>query len=1015
MDTPDMEVGRESVMRDCFERGSFQSVLAEVSSRFLCVSDEGFDAAAQYALQQLGELFGMDRSYIFHFFDGMARMRNTHEWCAPGVSPQKESLQNISTATVPWWIAAMRTLRPLCIPDVNAMPPVARAEKRILRAQGIQSLICLPLQNHQAQLIGFMGLDAVSTSRSWSDSEISMLQVLSEIVAGAIDRHDMERALKSNDLRFTQLAELGRVMVWEVDAEGLYTYVSPTSDIVVGYKPEELVGWKYFYDLHPAEGVETFKKEAFENFQRREPFRHFLNPAIMKDGRAIWLSTSGLPIMAPDGRLVGYRGSDSDVTAQKEAEDALARAQAGLEARVAERTEALRESEERYRRVLQATRSFLFTVWLKDGQEMRTVHDPTVEEVTGYAPSAYEQDPLLWHRMIHPEDLARVNEYIARVRSGDAIATVEHRILHQDGSVRWVRNTSVTRKGPAGELLGYDGLITDISELKCAEIERDEVLATLNRMATHDSMTGLHNRRGFKKELQHLWSMAQRHPMPIGLLIVDLDHFKSINDTHGHLVGDLLIKEYAALIQSLVREADTVCRYAGDELVIILPWADRKDVCRTGERILEQVRAYSFCKGEHDLRLTVSIGAYALTPHPRHAMERLMVLTDRALYRAKQTGRDRLCYADDADESSDLSKAVDVDPVSDVSDKGVVLVVDDEPVARATFVRLLEEDGYRVRSAATIDEAMAWVQREQGLMDVALVDILLREESGLDLIGRIRLEDELLVPLAVTGQATIDTAIEALRSGAFDFLQKPLTLSQLSVLMKRAMNHRRLLLENRRYQNHLEAMVRQKGQSLSRALDKEKRSHQFALEAMASLIGTRELETGEHSRRVARIAVILAEEMGATKEELEDIRNGALLHDIGKVGIPDAILLKPGPLTEEEWDVIRTHPQMGHQIIASSPALKGAAEIVLTHQERFDGSGYPCGLAGDKICLGSRIFSVVDAYDAIRSVRPYAPSRTPEEALDEIRRHAGTQFDPAVVSAFIRCQSKIEAEGGWSS
>jgi len=172
-------------------------------------------------------------------------------------------------------------------------------------------------------------------------------------------------------------------------------------------------------------------------------------------------------------------------------------------------------------------------------------------------------------------------------------------------------------------------------------------------------------------------------------------------------------------------------------------------------------------------------------------------------------------------------------------------------------------------------------------------------------------------------------------------------------------------------------------------------------EALAAALDIREHETGDHSKRVACHTLVLARRFTSDADKLRQIYWGSLLHDIGKIGIPDAILLKQGQLNEDEWNEMRTHPEKGYRIISQIPDMKEAAEIVLSHEERFDGSGYPRGLRGEQICLGARLFAVIDTLDAITSDRPYRKANTFEQARDEIVRMSGTQFDPVAVQAFL--------------
>ena len=300
------------------------------------------------------------------------------------------------------------------------------------------------------------------------------------------------------------------------------------------------------------------------------------------------------------------------------------------------------------------------------------------------------------------------------------------------------------------------------------------------------------------------------------------------------------------------------------------------------------------------------------------------------------------------------------------------------------------------------------------MVDVALIDLRLGEEDGLDLLKQLLALDSSIIGVIITGAATVDDAVGALRMGAYDFIQKPIASGQLTAVLERATKYRRLVLENKRYQLHLEDMVRENNAALSRALDNISDTFQFTLEAITDILDVREHQTGEHSRRVARLAIVLAREMGAWPEDIQTIETGALLHDIGKIGVPDSILLKPGPLTPDERAIMDRHPHIGYNIIKAGPGLEEVSEIVLAHQERYDGSGYPLGLKGDAICLGARIFAVIDTYDAIRTDRPYSAGRSAEVALDEILRHKGTLFDPTVVEALQRCHAEIEKVGHWN-
>ncbi|MBP7831033.1 MAG: diguanylate cyclase [Kiritimatiellae bacterium] len=534
----------------------------------------------------------------------------------------------------------------------------------------------------------------------------------------------------------------------------------------------------------------------------------------------------------------------------------------------------------------------------------------------------------------------------------------------------------------------------------------------LRRMAHLDALTGLFNRRGLEQELRRACALSERRKQFLGLLVVDLDHFKMINDTHGHPVGDQVLRECADLLKDGLRVSDILCRYGGDEMIVVLPLADPDETRSVAERMLDAVRRHVFCVGRQNLHLTISIGAACCQPEAGSAADELLIEADQALYRAKQGGRDRAVFWAVRPTGPEPGTPITPGP-GDAARPGRVMIVDDDERLASYMQRILEADGHQASFQTAGRPAREQMEKEAGTFDVALVDLYLQEESGWDLLQALRRQDDTLVGIVVTGAATMDNAVEALRSGAFDFIAKPFEPALLRAVVDRALRYRRLLLENRRYQLHLEEMVREKSAALIRALERLRTSYQFTLEALAAMLDAREKQTGEHSKRVAEITRLLARTMGVPEDQVDLMGQGALLHDIGKIGIPDHILLKDGPLSEEEWGIVRKHPEIGYRILRRSPELEQAAEIVRSHQERFDGRGYPRGLEGTEICLGARIFAVADAYDAIRATRPYAPGHSRAEALAEIQRHRGTQFDPAVVDALVRCLPEIEIQAWW--
>ncbi len=572
---------------------------------------------------------------------------------------------------------------------------------------------------------------------------------------------------------------------------------------------------------------------------------------------------------------------------------------------------------------------------------------------------------------------------------------------------------------------GRTGGGADTSILYHAANHLSTVLIAFHRiseLAVRDELTGLFNRRHLQHELDSVWQIGRRYGFKTGIVIIDIDHFKTINDTYGHPVGDDVLRELAELAQRHCRTSDVMARYGGDELVMILPDAAGEALRSMAERLISTIRNHVFCKGTHNLHCTVSVGAAGSIAEDADMMDHTAVLAraDQALYEAKRSGRDRYAVWTESTPSLGLPDvgAADVTPatapiVSTPSRRGRVAVVDDDRAVLKILELLIESAGYDVEVFGTAAAITARLDADAGEIDVILVDLNLDDASGLDLLDGMEQSKPDLVKIVITGDATLDNAVESLRHGAYDFIQKPVQREQLTVTLSRAVEYRRLRGENRQYQNHLEDMVRQQSRDLSMSLDRMRESFEFTLEAMAAMLDARERATGQHSLRVQNVTHLLAVKMGIAGAQLETMRQGALLHDIGKIAIPDAILLKAGPLTEEEWTIMRTHPEVGYRIISRSPDLKAAAELVLSHHEHFNGRGYPRGLVGDDIDIGARVFSVVDAWDAMRSDRPYRKHMSVEDALAEIRRSDGAQFDPRIVRLFLTNITEIEETGAW--
>jgi response regulator RpfG family c-di-GMP phosphodiesterase len=335
-----------------------------------------------------------------------------------------------------------------------------------------------------------------------------------------------------------------------------------------------------------------------------------------------------------------------------------------------------------------------------------------------------------------------------------------------------------------------------------------------------------------------------------------------------------------------------------------------------------------------------------------------------------------------------------------------LLVVDDELSVREILAEGLSACGYETSMAAGASEAFDRIRESP--VQLVLSDIEMPGENGLDLLERIKSHDPDLDVIMVTGVVDAHTAIAAIRQGASDYVTKPFNLEEVQIVVERTLEKRRLIVENRLHQERLEELVttrteelREKKEEVERLYQDLQESYESSLQALVTALDFRDNETQGHSYRVVEYAVLVAGGLQVQEPELSWIRRGAILHDVGKIGISDMILRKPGKLSPEEWDEMKKHPEMGFRMLQDIRFLRPALDIVLCHQERYDGSGYPRNLSGEEIPLGARIFSVVDTFDAMTSDRPYRAALSIDEAREEIERWSGRQFDPKVVEAFL--------------
>ena len=331
-------------------------------------------------------------------------------------------------------------------------------------------------------------------------------------------------------------------------------------------------------------------------------------------------------------------------------------------------------------------------------------------------------------------------------------------------------------------------------------------------------------------------------------------------------------------------------------------------------------------------------------------------------------------------------------------DQESILVVDDEKAIGRLLNRKLSGEGYQCQEAGNAEQALDKLRKKP--VDLVLLDINMPGKSGIELLPEIKAIYPDTAVIMATAASDINIAIQCMKQGAYDYITKPFNLDEVILSVDRALEKRRLELENKEYQQHLEDKVAEQAKKI-------RASFLNAITALAYALEAKDKYTSGHSQRVADISVAIAKELGLSQEIIDRVKLAGLLHDIGKIGVMESILNKPGALTDEEFQHIQKHSEIGEHILAPITDDEEILGLVRSHHERYNGRGYPDQLKDIQIALGARILAIADAYEAMTSEHPYRKAMGDKAASAEIERGKGTQFDPEVADAFLRNKGSL--------
>ncbi|GGM16800.1 hypothetical protein GCM10010841_26360 [Deinococcus aerophilus] len=528
-----------------------------------------------------------------------------------------------------------------------------------------------------------------------------------------------------------------------------------------------------------------------------------------------------------------------------------------------------------------------------------------------------------------------------------------------------------------GTLVLFIRRFQDVQHLT-GQLRRDRQEA--RERETRDSLTGVWNRLGLQATYDLHWSATE-----CMVVMLDLNRLKTVNDTGGHAAGDVYLRKTAQALTAATPFPGEVARWGGDEFVVLLPGSSEDVAHRLARQAMHAI-------GEVDGLPPFAYGL-AVAP-PARPLQRALALADAAMYEHKDRQRQRLSPATDPRTGITVEefsvRLEQLETPQQVLGVGLPLVRDLLGFTVAIYLERAD-DVFTLRHLLAPSPATGPVAQlgdryrgDHGLLGRAISggqsvwsNDYSNEPEALPQWTELDIRSLLLVPVRCRAQ-----------------VQGVLGLAQLQTWQAVTPQARRLL----------EAVAGRLGHAMEqeRAVDAARRSLWGGLFALGVALEERDLETAGHTERVLTQAQAVGRHLGLTREALDALSQGAFLHDIGKLTIPDAILRKPGPLTPEEWTVMKTHAQRGHDIARRLPDLPPATlTVVRSHHERWNGEGYPDGLVGDAIPLEARIFAVCDVYDALTHARPYKAAWTPAAALAEIEAQRGRHFDPAVVDAFV--------------
>jgi diguanylate cyclase (GGDEF)-like protein/PAS domain S-box-containing protein len=813
------------------------------------------------------------------------------------------------------------------------------------------------------------------------DAERRLINAVAERLGHIIERAQAEQALRESEERFRLAINATEEGLWEWDIQTNQEFFSPRWCDIIGYSfddpalPHTYTSWASRIHPDDYDRVVTAMNNHLEKATRYDvDYRH-----RHQSGKYRWQNSKGQAVFDESGKPIKMIGCISDITDRKQAE------------------EALQESEARYKALFAGAPEGMLVADLQTKQFRYA--NPAMCRMFGYTEEEFLRMGVA---DIHPKESLDyvLAEFEAQAR-GEKLLSPDLPCQRKDGSLFYanVSGIMVVLDGRKCNV----GIFTDVTERKQME-------EALHERARRDPLTGVLNHGAIVAELRSLISNGGDGTLHT-VTMVDVDDLKATNDTYGHQLGDAVLK---AVADALSRDGALVGRYGGDEFVAILPGANRQEAERYQAAVVETLAGAGLTEPEMKAKVPVVV-SIGLATYPTEAarVEELIRLADSEMYAAKRqrpVGRASMATTDPLDADRTAKMLGEIVPLltsrGELNDKLQLVahrlsigagyeavnfqVFSDSsqaPTAQNTFARVPDE------------LVEAWTSAQRQARDVPMRRILERTHRPIivddpqhdqrltggqrELLRAAGLRSALVAPMIWGNELIGHLAVASKREAAFgpgdaQFLMAVATQATAIV--------------------HMATLV----EELQSASGRLEEAHTETVMLLASAAEAHDRTTGQHLQNVRAITEALAAELGHGEKESKELGLASVLHDIGKVRVPDSILASVGRLTDEEWELMKHHTTWGAEFLAGRPGFELAVTIARSHHERWDGGGYPDGLAGEAIPETAAIVAVADSFDAIISDRPYRAARSIAAAMREIVACSGKQFSPRVVRALVR-------------